>query len=106
MARATEVTTIHLLRGLVREGEGIACGILESIGIGLDQVRAETRRIELEQEQKEAEAREAEKPTPEEETVQKLQAVLENPKTPDRTKSFIMDLVNRVTSFAEGEIDH
>jgi len=32
----------HLLLGLVREGEGIAAGVLESVGVKLDQVRVRT----------------------------------------------------------------
>jgi hypothetical protein len=31
----------HLLLGLVREGEGIAAGVLESLGVSLDKVRAQ-----------------------------------------------------------------
>lgn len=39
------VGTEHLLLGLIREGEGIAAGVLESLGLQLEQVRAETVRI-------------------------------------------------------------
>jgi ATP-dependent Clp protease ATP-binding subunit ClpC len=35
------VGTEHLLLGLVREGEGIAAGVLESLGVTLDKVRAQ-----------------------------------------------------------------
>jgi len=35
------IGTEHLLLGLVREGEGIAAGVLESLGVSLDKVRAE-----------------------------------------------------------------
>src|SRR3989442_6822514 len=35
------VGTEHLLLGLVREGEGIAAGVLESLGVSLDRVRAQ-----------------------------------------------------------------
>ena len=35
-----DVGTEHLLLGLVREGEGAAAGVLESLGVSLDQVRA------------------------------------------------------------------
>src|SRR5205809_6496114 len=35
----------HLLLGLVREGEGIAFGVLESLGVSLERVRTETARI-------------------------------------------------------------
>jgi ATP-dependent Clp protease ATP-binding subunit ClpA len=34
------IGTEHLLLGLVAEGEGVAAGVLESIGAGLEQVRA------------------------------------------------------------------
>jgi ATP-dependent Clp protease ATP-binding subunit ClpC len=36
------IGTEHLLLGLVREGEGIAAGVLESLGVSLDKVRAQT----------------------------------------------------------------
>jgi hypothetical protein len=35
----------HLLLGLVREGEGIAAGVLESLGVSLDKVRHEVIRV-------------------------------------------------------------
>ena len=35
------IGTEHLLLGLVREGEGIAAGVLESLGVNLDKVRAQ-----------------------------------------------------------------
>ena len=39
------VGTEHLLLGLIREGEGIAAGVLESQGVKLDQARRETIRV-------------------------------------------------------------
>src|SRR6266545_1740526 len=39
------IGTEHLLLGLVREGEGIAAGVVESLGVSLDKVRAEVTRI-------------------------------------------------------------
>ncbi len=39
------IGTEHLLLGLVREGEGIAAGVLESLGVNLERVRAETVRV-------------------------------------------------------------
>ena len=39
------IGTEHLLLGLVREGEGIAAGVLESLGVNLEKVRSETTRI-------------------------------------------------------------
>ena len=35
----------HLLLGLVREGEGIAAGVLESLGVRLEKVRTETLKV-------------------------------------------------------------
>src|SRR5213076_81552 len=35
------IGTEHLLLGLVREGEGIAAGVLESLGVNLEKVRAQ-----------------------------------------------------------------
>src|SRR5580765_5080592 len=37
----SHVGTEHLLLGLVREGEGIAAGVLESLGVSLEKVRAQ-----------------------------------------------------------------
>jgi len=39
------VGTEHLLLGLLREGEGVAGGVLESLGVNLERARAETNRI-------------------------------------------------------------
>jgi len=36
------IGTEHLLLGLIREGEGIAAGVLESLGVKLDDARAQT----------------------------------------------------------------
>ncbi len=35
------IGTEHILLGLVREGEGIAAGVLEALGVSLDKVRAQ-----------------------------------------------------------------
>ncbi|MBA7604418.1 Negative regulator of genetic competence ClpC/MecB [subsurface metagenome] len=37
------IGTEHLLLGLLREGEGVAAGVLESLGVGLEKVREETK---------------------------------------------------------------
>ncbi len=39
------IGTEHLLLGLLREEEGVAAGVLESLGISLDKVRTETVRL-------------------------------------------------------------
>ncbi len=39
------IGTEHILIGLMREGEGVAAGVLESLGVSLDKVRSETSRI-------------------------------------------------------------
>ena len=39
------IGTEHLLLGLVREGEGIAAGVLEILGVNLDKVRHEVIRV-------------------------------------------------------------
>ncbi len=39
------IGTEHLLIGLLREGDGVAAGVLESLGVTLDRVRQETQRI-------------------------------------------------------------
>jgi ATP-dependent Clp protease ATP-binding subunit ClpC len=42
------IGTEHLLLGLVREGEGIAAGVLKSLGVNLDRVRHEVIRVIVE----------------------------------------------------------
>lgn len=39
------IGTVHLLIGLMREGEGVAAGVLESLGVTLEKVRGETTHI-------------------------------------------------------------
>ncbi len=39
------IGTVHLLIGLMREGEGVAAGVLESLGVTLEKVRGETNHI-------------------------------------------------------------
>jgi excisionase family DNA binding protein len=39
------IGTEHLLLGLVREGEGIAAGVLESLGVNLEKARRETIKV-------------------------------------------------------------
>ncbi|MEC7734204.1 MAG: ATP-dependent Clp protease ATP-binding subunit [Chloroflexota bacterium] len=39
------IGTEHLLIGLMREGEGVAAGVLESLGVTLDKVRGETNSV-------------------------------------------------------------
>ena len=43
--QASEVGTDHLLIGLLREGEGIAAGVLESFGVTLERVQAQVQVI-------------------------------------------------------------
>lgn len=52
------IGTEHLLLGLIREGEGIAAGVLENLGLQLEQVRTETVRV-LRQHQQEQEEKSA-----------------------------------------------
>jgi len=39
------IGTEHLLLGLVREGEGVAAGVLESLGVNLEKVRTQTIQV-------------------------------------------------------------
>ena len=39
------IGTEHILLGLVREGEGIGAGVLESLGVNLEKVRAQVVRV-------------------------------------------------------------
>ncbi len=50
------IGTEHLLLGLLREGDGIAAGVLENFGLHLEQVRTETLRVLREQQQGQEEA--------------------------------------------------
>ena len=45
------IGTEHLLLGLLREGDGIAAGVLEDFGLQLEQVRTETLRVLREKQQ-------------------------------------------------------
>jgi excisionase family DNA binding protein len=45
------IGTEHILLGLLREGDGIAAGILENFGLHLEQVRTETLRVLREKQQ-------------------------------------------------------
>jgi excisionase family DNA binding protein len=50
------IGTEHLLLGLIREGQGIAAGVLENFGLQLEQVRTETLRVLREHQQGQEEA--------------------------------------------------
>ncbi len=56
------IGTEHLLIGLMREGEGVAAGVLESLGVTLEKVRAETNKI-LSQSASQPGAQQAKAPT-------------------------------------------
>ena len=57
------IGTEHLLLGLVREGQGIASGVLESLGVNLERVRTQTIQV-LSQGEGAVAGVAAEKPTP------------------------------------------
>lgn len=44
-AKDTQLGNSHLLVGVVREGEGIAAGVLESLGVSLEKVRLAINRV-------------------------------------------------------------
>lgn len=50
------IGTEHLLLGLIREGEGIGAGVLESLGVRLDQARTEVLRVLRQHQQEEVPA--------------------------------------------------
>ena len=50
------IGTEHLLLGFIREGEGIAAGVLKSLGLQLEQVRTETLRVLRQHQQGQEEA--------------------------------------------------
>ena len=56
------IGTEHLLLGLVREGEGIAAGVLESLGVNLDKVRHQVIHV-LSQSTSASPAQEAKRPS-------------------------------------------
>ena len=39
------IGTEHLLLGIIREGEGVAVGVLKKLGVPLEQVRVEVEKI-------------------------------------------------------------
>src|SRR4026208_1779535 len=39
------IGTEHLLLGIIREGEGVAVGVLKKLGVPLDQIRGEVEKI-------------------------------------------------------------
>ena len=57
------IGTEHLLIGLMREGEGVAAGVLESLGVNLDKVRGETTRLLTEQQRAPASAGPSQSPS-------------------------------------------
>jgi Clp amino terminal domain, pathogenicity island component len=71
------IGTEHLLLGLVREGEGIAAGILESLGVSLAKARAETLKV-LKQSQAGGDTAEQETQGPSEGAAQEAQHLLES----------------------------
>jgi ATP-dependent Clp protease ATP-binding subunit ClpC len=40
-----DIGTEHLLLGILREGEGLAVGVLENLGVDLEKVRSETLQV-------------------------------------------------------------
>jgi Clp amino terminal domain, pathogenicity island component len=58
------IGTEHILLGLVREGEGIAAGVLESLGVNLEKVRTQTIQVLSQPTRSPATAEEAEPPEP------------------------------------------
>jgi len=39
------IGTEHVLLGLIREGEGVACAVLQNLGINLEMIRAEIEKL-------------------------------------------------------------
>jgi hypothetical protein len=70
------IGTEHLLLGLVREGGGIAAGILESLGVSLAKARAETLNV-LKQSQAGGGTAEQETQSPSDSAAQEAQQLLE-----------------------------
>ena len=71
------IGTEHLLLGLLREGEGIAAGVLESLGISLAKARAETLKA-LKQSPADGGTAEQETQSPLESAAQETQHLLES----------------------------
>ncbi|GHO45131.1 ATP-dependent Clp protease ATP-binding subunit [Ktedonospora formicarum] len=57
------IGTEHLLLGLVREGEGIAAGVLESLGVNLEKVRTQTIQVLSQSNAPERDAKHSKTPT-------------------------------------------
>src|SRR5947199_7144938 len=71
------IGTEHLLLGLVREGKGVAAGVLESLGISLDKARMQTIQV-LSQSQADGGAAEQETLSSSESAAQEAQHLLES----------------------------
>ena len=41
------IGTEHILLGLIREGEGVACAVLQNLGIDLDHLRVEIEKLKI-----------------------------------------------------------
>lgn len=102
------IGTEHLLLALVSGEPGEpATTLLANLGIDFNKTRASVEFIigRGERPIKEAIRAQAaeESLTPAQESVSKLKAVLENPNISQRTKTFIMGLVDKMTEFAAQE---
>jgi ATP-dependent Clp protease ATP-binding subunit ClpC len=84
------IGTEHLLLGLVREGEGIAAGVLESLGVNLEKVRAQVMQV-VSQSAGYQQSKQTAK------THISMHLDLISPKQPERT-SWILSLAGRMRS--------
>ena len=89
--KAREVTPFHLLAGVVRQGEGVAAGVLESMGVTLKEL---SKRLKI---QKILNGHE----TPLPEIVNRLEETLEDPKIDQPTKDRITTIISEIINLAQ-----
>lgn len=92
MDGVSEPATTHLLRGLIRENEGIGAAIIESLGVSFISIQEELIRLER---PPKVEAQEEEL-SPEEQTLNNLKAIFENKNISDEAKKDVREMVDKV----------
>lgn len=85
--QAEEITPIHLLAGLVLEGEGIGAGVLESLGVNRERVLGRLGDLRIQNSIPEA--------------LNRLKGALEDPGIERVTKDGIIAIINRVIDLAQ-----
>lgn len=89
--QATVITPFHLLNAVVKEGEGIAAGILAGLGVSYEKVRALTILADQKRE------------TAIPEIVSRLRETLEDPNIDQTTKDRITNIIDEIINLSTGK---